>query len=231
MDSGFCPRILLCSDFSYITSFVSIFSAQRPIPSTLSHDPSHSAFRRPHSHSGHTSLQAHSHTFTRIPHSAGRIRIPGPLALRAPLRRTLALRIPHSHAAFWPDAPHSGLAGRILTPHTTLHPAFAARIQPPHSAFRPPHSAFRPRIPQPPLAFCSLPSHSAPCPTHLHAALPGSLAGRRPHSQAAFPTGPPMRCAPSPAAAGRIPHSAFRIPDFCGGVKVEPDSGSALVIL
>ena len=185
LDSGFCPRILLCSDFSYITSFVSIFSAQRPIPSTLPHDPSHSAFRRPHSHSGHTSLQAHSHTFTRIPHSAGRIRIPGPLALRAPLRRTLALRIPHSHAAFSPDAPHPGLAGRIITPHITLHPAFAARNQHPHSAFRPPHSAFcprafrilpshsacRPRILQPALAFCSLPLHSAPCPTNMHAAL------------------------------------------------------------
>ena len=229
MDSGFCPRILLCSDFSYIQVLIPFLARSES-----------------------DRFRARSHTIPRTPHSAGRIRTQATPPCRRTLTHSPAFRIPQAAFAFqvrWPcehpsdgpshsgfriRMPHSGRMRRILvsqaafsrrippyTPHS--QPAFSPRIPhsgPPHSAFHPrafrilpSHSACRPRIPQPALAFCSLPSHSAVCPTNMHAALQGSLAGCRPHSQAAFPSARPRDAlrAPQPQAAfrSRIPDSGF----------------------
>jgi hypothetical protein len=241
LDSGFCPRILLCSDFSYIQVLIPFLARSES-----------------------DRFRARSHTIPRTPHSAGRIRTQATPPCRRTLTHSPAFRIPQAAFAFqvrWPcehpsdgpshsgfriRMPHSGRMRRILvsqaafsrrippyTPHSAPAfriPAPAFRIPPPripHSAlaFRmpPPHSAASPRILQPALAFCSLPHKYACCPPRIPRRLQAAFAGR-------IPLCPPTRCAPSPAAAGRIPqpHSGFRI---FGRVKVEPDSGSALVIL
>ena len=235
MDSGFCPRILLCSDFSYIQVLIPFLARSES-----------------------DRFRARSHTIPRTPHSAGRIRTQATPPCRRTLTHSPAFRIPQAAFAFqvrWPcehpsdgpshsgfriRMPHSGRMRRILLPGSILasqaafsrrippytphsQPAFSPRI--PHSGPRiphsaPAHSAFCPRIPHAAPAFCSQPSHSAACPRILHPAPqicmlpskdPSQAAGRirRPHSP--LPTHA-IRSEPR----SRRPHSAaaFRIPDF-----------------
>ena len=227
MDSGFCPRILLCSDFSYIQVLIPFLARSER-------------------------FRARSHTIPRTPHSAGRIRTQATPPCRHTLTHSPAFRIPQAAFAFqvrWPcehpsDGPshsafrirmlHSRRMRRILAlqaaflrrmPTRTPHSAFAARIQPLHSAFGPriphsapafrippPHSAATPRILQPALAFCTLSHTSACCPPRIPRRPQAAFAGRIPHWPAHA-----MRSEPR----SRRPHSAFRIPDsgFLWGSK------------